>query len=691
MNLPADIWLTAAQLAGLPGLPGSPRGIKLYLERNGIDGRKRAKGKGLEYPLVKLPADARAAYELQQIGVENLPVPTNQSRVLVPVAELKSWQRRVMDARLVILREVDLQAETSSRREALQAVVEMAAIELLPESVQSAIPVALGKNKKGKNMLSVRTIQRWQADLKKGLSALAPRSMESLAPPVWVLHFMKFYRDRRQPSVRDSLADLKESGYSQVPEYHQVSRYLRKIGMVERSKSRLSRSALKAICPNMRRDFMMLEPMDVINGDGYTFPTWFRHPDTGKAFQPEVTEIFDVRTRYHVGWSINYSENKHAVMDSIRMAVECGGPSGSPGGIPAIVQWDNGSGAKNKAMADEVTGLKNRLGFDLYHQLPGNPQAGGIVERGHRQVLLPTAKSFFTYIGKQKSDAHLRREVEKRLKDGRIQLPPLEELAERIEKYRERYNNNPHSSLPKIIDPITRKRRHQTPTEAWQECVLKGWKPVVVEDALAEFRLEEVGTVRRGQIRFHNMIYASGVLRGYNDQKVRVRYDPRDGSKVWVWSLGSEDQFICEAAKDRNLVPYLADNMLGQGKQKREAAQIRRKENDIERIKAEARSTLDLTAEPEPLTPSQQIAADEYAEEIGFGDDADVIPLRPEPQPGERPIFNGPTAEMDWGKWAIANPELLDEEERMDLEEKLDDPHFRRMVGVDEDQKKTAG
>ncbi|MBF0371710.1 MAG: Mu transposase C-terminal domain-containing protein [Magnetococcales bacterium] len=690
MASPPTSWGTAAQLAGLPGLPTTARGVHERLKREGIRTRKGG-GKSLEYHVPSLPRDALTAF--QQRHEETLPaLPEPDPGALMaqrkqaPVEMLDGWQRERMAARLVVLREVDFRAEGSSMKAAMVEFVEMARAGWLSVEVRRALSVALAKDQKKNGSLSVRTIQRWRRESKAGASALAPLSPRQVGTPVWYQPFMRFYRTRAQISVVEAMRQLGESGYHPLPGYSTVLRYLQRVGLVERSKGRLGRSELISMLPFFRRDTSMLKPMQVLNGDGYSAPVLVLHPNSGKGFRPELTEFFDVATRYHVGWSINYSENKYSVMDALRMAVDYGG-------VLAIAHYDNGSGVDNRALQDDVVGLKHRVGFDFYHQRPGSPRAGGVVEKGHQQVFLPACKTFDTYVGKQANDKDLLKEVKDRLKEGMIQLPTMGQLVAAIEERRGMYNNRPHRALPKIIDPITRKKRHQTPTEAWQGHVAEGWKPVVIDDSLQEFRLEETRTVRSAEIEFHKMRYQDAALVKYHGEKVRVRFDPKDGSKVWVWTL-EEDRFICEARRNASLRPYLPESVLERGEQKRMIGQIRRKERQIEKIKAEARPTLELVPEP-GLTVAQEIAAAEEINRLGLDQDPEAPPS-PATRTIEgvsRPVFSGPMREADWASWALNHLDQLTAQEVSDLESQLEDPNLLMMLGLDEAdiQKKMAG
>lgn len=48
-------WYSPKQLAGLPGMPGTERGINGWGDKGKIERRKRLKGKGWEYAFASLP------------------------------------------------------------------------------------------------------------------------------------------------------------------------------------------------------------------------------------------------------------------------------------------------------------------------------------------------------------------------------------------------------------------------------------------------------------------------------------------------------------------------------------------------------------------------------------------------------------------------------------------------------------
>jgi hypothetical protein len=60
-------WFSAADLAGLPGLPTTDRRVRDFAKRNKWQTRRKQKGKGVEYHIGSLPKEARTEIGVQQI------------------------------------------------------------------------------------------------------------------------------------------------------------------------------------------------------------------------------------------------------------------------------------------------------------------------------------------------------------------------------------------------------------------------------------------------------------------------------------------------------------------------------------------------------------------------------------------------------------------------------------------------
>ncbi|MBF0154547.1 MAG: transposase, partial [Magnetococcales bacterium] len=658
----SKLWYSAQELAGLPGLPGSERNVREMAQREGWQSRKKTVGKGLEYHRSSLPPETQQALAME--GLRRARKAENQAMIAAPAKalaipaarDLKDWQRKKMDARLTILRWLETLAQSEgSMNKAILEAVEIAKADLLPEPVEMALPVALGKaGERGE--LSVRTLKRWCAAKGRGITALAPQPKERLGEPEWAARFLRVYRKPHKPTIVACIKQLAEQGRGEIPTYHQARRYLStRVGAIEAIRGRVLAKDLRGVMPFIRRDTSMLVPGSVMNGDGHTWNSLVAHPETGKPFVPEVTNILDIRTRRWLGFSVGFSESSEVVVDAICMAVETGG-------IMAVLQWDRGRGAKNIMMEDPVTGMAQRLGFEVYHPQPYNSQAGGVIERSHQTILIEAAKKMPTFIGKRIKDPELRRYMLKKIKAGKVRLPVWAELIQLLQEAMVAYNTGHyHRSLPRITDPITGKKRHMTPNEMWQREVAEGWKPVLLDDAelIHEFRPERQCTVRRGEITFWKMTYFSKELTEFNENKVRVRYDIRDGSRVWIYAM--DGRYICEAERDGNKKPYIG-NALDVGLERRMKAKILRLDQKKEQIKAEHRKTLELEARP--LSAAEIEMAEMQLQRMGIGV---PVPVIVESETVVRPIFSGPLAEAEWGKWVRQNQATVSEQDRAEF------------------------
>ena len=118
------------------------------------------------------------------------------------------------------------------------------------------------------------------------------------------------------------------------------------------------------------------------------------------------------------------------------------------------------------------------------------------------------------------------------------------EAVEWILDVHARWNDKPHRSLPKVTDPETGKRRHQTPREAMQEHINAGWQPVALEDdqIIDLFRPHVSCKVTRECISpvGNGQRYKCDGLGAWNGQHVMASIDPMDWRQVIVKTLEGE-------------------------------------------------------------------------------------------------------------------------------------------------------
>jgi putative transposase len=525
--------------------------------------------------------------------------------------DLNDTQRRTAEARAALLREVERMTPVIGQEKAIQKLIIMAMDGTLAPHLLTLVPVANAKaGTDGKRTLSRRTLFKWMHDLKEAngkINALAPKGgNREIVIPDWAPALLAVYQQPQKPSLRWAVEQIAPM-YPQIDAenlYDRAGRFLKKMGNVELQAGRMGSRELKNIKPFHRRDTSVLWPGDVYTADGHCFDAEIAHPAHGKPFRPEITNILDVATRRAVGWSIDLAESGLAVLDALRFACEsCG--------IPNLFYVDNGSGYKNALMSAAGVGMEARVGFTMTHALPYNSQAKGLMERSHLTIFVRAAKELPTYIGasmdaqaKQIVHKLTRKDVKAGVKSK--YLMGFDEFVRFIADKIADYNARPHSSLPKIYDPVRGKKRHMSPDEAWAQGIKDGAAMVTIspEESRDLFRPQKECKIIRGEIRLFGNLYFSETLKEFHGDVLRVAYDVRDPATVWVHN--SDGRFICNAQLNGNKDAYFAESVVEQAAVKRAKGREKRLLNNLEEVQAElegARKPMTLENQPSKTLP----------------------------------------------------------------------------------------
>ncbi|AOJ10573.1 hypothetical protein WS71_25680 [Burkholderia mayonis] len=451
------------------------------------------------------------------------------------------------------------------------------------------------RGRKGDGFPSIRTLKRYLGLSKSG--SLAPKKARAeFTVPVWAKLFLAFYQVPQKPSVEHAYSLFVEAYRARdiewcFPSIHQVRRFLGKLGNVSREVGRMGPRELKNIRPFIRRTFDDLQPNDVWSADGHTFDAEVQHPLHGRPFRPEITAIVDIATRRLVGFSIGLAESSLAVLDALTNA-------STTSGVLAIFYVDHGSGYDNAMIKAEATGMQGLLGFEVTHSLPYNSQARGVVERLHQSLWIRAAKELPSFIGNEMDReaklAHFKITRTAIKKGGALPLMGWDLFMRFCQEQMDKYNARPHSTLPKIVDPVDGKRRHMTPDEALAVFQAKGWEPIRLTDAEAQnvFRPRIERKVRRGEIQLFNNRYFSGLLEEFHDEVVHVAYDIHDARHVWVHH--PDGRFICKAEFGANERHYFPMSFVERARDKRADARLKRVDARRDEIEAERRGHLAL-------------------------------------------------------------------------------------------------
>lgn len=666
---------TAAELKnfGLPVLPRSARGISKRASLENwpilqIKGRGGSGGVGHRFTV--------PAYVLSAIHLKNAAHSDKTLQRIEAKTDLTERQRHVAQARASLLLHVHRLAATAGTDRAIREVVSAADGGRLP--VELAGLVSIANDRAGTSRTLTRaTLYRWLAkfDLNQpnAVDQLAPRNtgatkranwLRETASP-WADAALRLYQRPQKPSIRWVEEELPKHLPAGVtpPSYDTLRRFLASMGNVALQAGRMGPRELKNLKPFVRRDKSMLWPGEVFMADGHAFDSEVAHPRHGRPFRPEITSVVDAATRRIVGWSVDLAESGLAVLDALRVAT-------MRGCIPAIFYVDRGPGYRNAMISAPGTGLLSRLGTSLEHSLPYNSQARGVIERLHQTVWVRAAKELPTYIGapmdpeaKNKVHKLTRRDI-KTFGASRV-LMPWPEFVRFAADHVDRYNSRPQRGLPMLSDPATGKRRHMTPTEAWEKGLDDGAQLITLlpEEADNLFRPQQPCRILRGEIRLFNNIYFSHELTEYHGDGVNVGYDIHDPSQVWVYD--ADGVLICKAQLDGNRRDFFPESVLEQANRKRVEGQLRRLQSKVDAVNESLQDgPLVIENAPSPVASFLQVLDQETIPTASLQSHQTVAPpVAAEPA---RPLFTTPAARYEWlmehkSQWEASDRDFLRE------------------------------
>ncbi|WP_052143362.1 Mu transposase C-terminal domain-containing protein [Aeromonas hydrophila] len=607
-------YVVPQEMIGLAGMPSTERNCLTKLNKLATvypdKKRRREFGKGFEYHISLLPKEAREDLMLQRLmrktaGLDAVSATSDAvsagsvavstpavavdgqdpvravEGVLVDNAwdELTDKQRDCALARLAFVREIERACNELNVRQkvVIQELVDRFQAGSLPEHLAGQ---ANHTGRAGAG-LSARNVERWVAAFRKGgRLALAPLKTgvaKNAEVPTWWYEFKPFWQMPQKPS----LAEAHRCYVAEAPGPHaslrQVSYFMGRLSEEAINWGRMSEQELKAYQAFKRLNFDHLDPNDVWQIDGHKFDALVINPLTGQRFRPEVTAIIDWATRVWCGFSVNVAESSISTADAIRDAVV-------QRGMFAILYTDNGPGFKDNALIDRACEV---LGGTLARALPYNSQAKGLVERFHHTALVRLAKRYPSYIGED-MDKQEATKVQKislaLLKEGTreakqrlsIWMPTLDVFYRDLLEEQRVYNDTPHSELPRVRDYDTGVLRHMTPNEVWNQKVERGFVAMTGRHHEVEMmcRPTKVVVTRRGEVRFINQIYFSRTLVPLHGEDVLLRYDFRDGSRVWVFDF--DGRLICEALFEGNSVDAKPRSAIEAAQEAREKGQFSR-------------------------------------------------------------------------------------------------------------------
>lgn len=645
-----NIWLTAKESVGLPGLPGMEHNIRNALNKragNSPELRRRREGsKAYEYHVDCLPAEAqevirkRHYQELMAQVATAEPVATPAPKATIKprnklalirqcpallereVNTLTEKQRRISDARALLAQNVlALCAAGVSRASAVAQIVNGSRTGALPPALRGAVEIASAR-KGQRSGIGKSSLQEWVSIYQstengaERLKMLAPGHHKARAPEqiAWLTRFLAHWRNLNGPSIQAAYREFavewakdfadQPAMLAACPSYHAVLRAMDKLPRREKARGRVSGSAARALETYVKRDWSTMPVNGCWISDGKSLNLKVAHPIHGRPFTPELTMVIDGRSRVVVGWSLALAENVIAVADAYRHAM-------SRFGKPLFTYSDNGGGEKNKTLDADTTGIFPRLGIQHMTGIPGNPQARGIIERLNGVIPRAIAQKYPTYNGHGADQEHVRvtsrainsainaldknKELNPVQRNALAKLPSWQQLLDVIEEEVEKYNNtHRHSELPKVDG------RHMTPMEARRAALAEEGDEIEYLSAIElreAFMPEMTRTANRGWLQIFNNDYFSEALLSVDTEEVRVAYDIHDATRVVVRRM--DGSFVCEAIWNGNkhaAVPVTAMNDAMEKRKKRRLARVDEQRREIE---AEGRPLLEAPAIPD--------------------------------------------------------------------------------------------
>lgn len=341
-------WFTAKELAGLPGLPGTERGIN---KSSNFERRPRQKGKGWEYALHGLPPAAQVAL-LRRSGIAPA-TPEHHDLTPNPRRQRATHSLETLDARWARLRhgQRDIAVE---KAEAIRAAL------TAHERHGVALITALEHAARGTRW-SAATLR--DAYYGKGSRAglidyhsahwalvLAPGHVGRTAtaachPTAWEA-FKRDYLRAEQPPLAMCHRALQRLGSAhgwEIPGPKALARRLiTEVPKPLRTLLRYGSEALAKLIPPQIRDREALHAMQAVNADGHKFDVFVRWPD-GTIERPMMVAWQDMRSAKILGWRVDKTENSDGYRLSFHDLLRAHG-------VPGEVYVDNGRGIASKML-----------------------------------------------------------------------------------------------------------------------------------------------------------------------------------------------------------------------------------------------------------------------------------------------------------------------------------------------------
>ncbi len=367
----------------------------------------------------------------------------------------------------------------------------------------------------------------------------------------------------------EKLEEVAELRSWEYPSYQTVTRYINYLMNEARAKnahllaSKGSKEYKNRVMIKGTRNTKALPVMGLVQGDEHTFDCWvaYTHPNGKvKAIKPKLVAWVDTRSRVIIGDVICVNANSQILKQSLLKMLYS-----DPGGVPQWLLIDNGKDYTSKTMTgrsrkerynidlsfdSETKGFYRSIGIeDDFRSIPYQPWSKGQIERFFGTVCDRFTKWVTSYTGTltgSLTDAKVKKDVNGMLERG--ELLTMEDFYKEWSKWlHEKYHQRKHRSLKE------QKEIYQKPMELFMNAEEKYYKPAPPKSyaTMLMMKAERVHVYNIGIKRF-GYEYRSQELGDYVGEKVDIKYDPEDVTKLYVYTTKGEK--ICEAVAQELLM-----------------------------------------------------------------------------------------------------------------------------------------
>lgn len=532
---------TAAELAGLPGMPPSERHVRLRAAREGWPFLERCQngGRAKLYPAEALPATTREALALRW----------TPEAVHVEAAVLGSE-----------LADRFTRATPGNREAAVRRVRAVRALHALVDTgTRRADALALVAAEEGE---STRTIQRWDAAVRGRPEAdwaalLLPKyqgrtDLERVHPEAWNWLLSDYLRPAR-PAFSACYRRLVElapvRGWEPIPSVWSLQRRLeREVPASTVAFRREGQKAYERMLPSQRRDKSTLGALGWVNADGHKLDVFAAWPTTDgrtRVARPILVAWQDIYSGKILGWRLDETENA----DAVRLAFA---DMLRDYGIPERATVDNGHAFAGKEMTGgqagrhrfgagdegELDGLYKAFGIEAHFARPYHGQAKPI-ERAFRDLCEEIARH------PDCAGAYTGNSPTAKPDDYGSRAVPIADLAalvaREIARHNARTGRTSAVARGRSFDEVFA-ASYEDPTRVIRRATEAQIRWLLLPSvALVVSKLESTVT-------WHGNRYHDAALIELRGERVLVKYDPHDlQAGVWVFRPGQLEP-LCRAA-----------------------------------------------------------------------------------------------------------------------------------------------